>query len=252
MTPPTNIDGTEITGATIDGQDVQEITVDGQTVFTKVPEALVSHWTFDNSDVSGTTAFDIVGGHDMTLKNGPTTGVSGATQTYNTNEAVDFDGTNDFGEVTHVSDFDTPDGFSLALWAKVTNTGSAPIFTAKRNDSGAYSWELGIGNAGSFLFRLNANSNQVNGTQAPLNVFVHLVATYDKSQMKIYTDGVERDSLGLTQSVQTNTQNISFGSREFVQSGEARTDGGLDDFRFYDRALSASEVSNLYNTGSIL
>jgi len=31
--PPTNIDGTDITGATIDGQDVQEITIDGQTVF---------------------------------------------------------------------------------------------------------------------------------------------------------------------------------------------------------------------------
>jgi hypothetical protein len=34
--PPTNIDGTDITGATIDGQDVQEITVDGQTVFTGI------------------------------------------------------------------------------------------------------------------------------------------------------------------------------------------------------------------------
>jgi len=32
--PPTNIDGTDITGATIDGQDVQEITVDGNVVFT--------------------------------------------------------------------------------------------------------------------------------------------------------------------------------------------------------------------------
>ena len=31
--PPTNIDGTDITGATIDGQEVQEITIDGQTVF---------------------------------------------------------------------------------------------------------------------------------------------------------------------------------------------------------------------------
>jgi hypothetical protein len=33
--PPTNIDGTDITGATIDGQEVAEITIDGQTVFPK-------------------------------------------------------------------------------------------------------------------------------------------------------------------------------------------------------------------------
>jgi len=36
MTPPTSIDGTDITGATIDGTDVQEITVDGQTVFSAI------------------------------------------------------------------------------------------------------------------------------------------------------------------------------------------------------------------------
>jgi hypothetical protein len=33
MTPPTSIDGTDITGATIDGQDIEEITVDGDVVF---------------------------------------------------------------------------------------------------------------------------------------------------------------------------------------------------------------------------
>jgi len=37
MTPPTSIDGTDISSATIDGQEVQEITVDGQTVFTAGP-----------------------------------------------------------------------------------------------------------------------------------------------------------------------------------------------------------------------
>lgn len=33
MSPPINIDGQDITGATIDGQEVQEITVDGDVVF---------------------------------------------------------------------------------------------------------------------------------------------------------------------------------------------------------------------------
>jgi hypothetical protein len=36
--PPTNIDGTDISGATIDGQEVQEITIDGQTVFSAGPK----------------------------------------------------------------------------------------------------------------------------------------------------------------------------------------------------------------------
>jgi len=42
MIPPTSIDGTDITGATIDGTDVQEITVDGDTVFSAIPDSVVS------------------------------------------------------------------------------------------------------------------------------------------------------------------------------------------------------------------
>jgi hypothetical protein len=51
--PPTNIDGTGITGATIDGQEVQEITIDGQAVFTA--ETIVDSFE-DNiySDVGNT------------------------------------------------------------------------------------------------------------------------------------------------------------------------------------------------------
>ena len=47
---PTNIDGTEITGATIDGQDVSEITVDGETVFTAIPDSYTSQ-TYSGPDV---------------------------------------------------------------------------------------------------------------------------------------------------------------------------------------------------------
>jgi len=38
MTPPTSIDGTDITGATVDGTEVTEITIDGETVFTAGPD----------------------------------------------------------------------------------------------------------------------------------------------------------------------------------------------------------------------
>jgi len=41
MTPPTSIDGTDISGATIDGQEVQEITVDGNIAFTAFEGAVV-------------------------------------------------------------------------------------------------------------------------------------------------------------------------------------------------------------------
>jgi len=51
--PPTNIDGTDITGVTIDGEEVQEITVDGQSVFTAgpvIPDGLVD--SFQDGDIA--------------------------------------------------------------------------------------------------------------------------------------------------------------------------------------------------------
>jgi len=48
MTPPTNIDGTDITGATIDGQEVDEITVDGTPVFTAFPGRVFAG-SYDNN-----------------------------------------------------------------------------------------------------------------------------------------------------------------------------------------------------------
>jgi len=94
--PPTNIDGTDITGATIDGQEVQEITIDGQTVFTAVPDvadSAVHRFILDEG--SGSIATDSIGSSDATLT-GPTY-ISGNFQGGN---ALSTDGADDEGAVS--------------------------------------------------------------------------------------------------------------------------------------------------------
>ena len=56
MSPPTSIDGTDITGATIDGEEVQEITVDGDTVFTASSGSVILPESGDMQFFSGDTA----------------------------------------------------------------------------------------------------------------------------------------------------------------------------------------------------
>jgi len=63
--PPTNIDGTDITGATIDGTEVTEITVDGDTVFTATQpvgqDTVFEDWAdnrFTNRDTFATTPYE--------------------------------------------------------------------------------------------------------------------------------------------------------------------------------------------------
>jgi len=54
MTPPINIDGTDITGATIDGTDVSEVTVDGTQVFSAIPDTVASRPQDDVTNTNST------------------------------------------------------------------------------------------------------------------------------------------------------------------------------------------------------
>jgi hypothetical protein len=54
MSPPINIDGTDITAATIDGQEVQEITIDGQRVFPAQPTQVLFADDFESYSTGST------------------------------------------------------------------------------------------------------------------------------------------------------------------------------------------------------
>jgi len=71
-----------------------------------------------------------------------------------------------------------------------------------------------------------------------LEQWCHVVVTYDKNDTKkcIYVDG-ELVSEGYTDSSFTGTSNFKFGASGIT----------LDDLRFYNRALSANEVSAVYD-----
>jgi len=252
--PPTSIDGTDITGATIDGTDVTEITVDGQTVFTPgPPPSLVSRWTYDNADTTGSTAEDIISGNDGNI-NGATIGVTGANDTYTTNEAYSFDGANDFVNAGDLGD--PTDTFSVALWIEPANISSSNQYPLEYAES--------LGSFPTFVFRLEQNSGISGGNiQAGLlsgsgfdeitgtivqNVWNHLVLVRDGLSFKFYVDGTNQGTASVG-SGNNYTSGFNFltgrrGNGEFWE-------GDIDDVRFYSKALTPSEVSSLYNTGQI-
>jgi hypothetical protein len=158
--PPTNIDGTDITGATIDGQEVQEITVDGQTVFTAGPDipnsGALHQWNF--TEGSGTTVTDVNSNLDLGF-----TSISSWEAGVGTgNVYADLDGANDY---VPLSD-DTWDFFldpaqgTLFFWCKPEFTGERRILVASDRD-----------NTGNELYLVvdTRSSNQIR--------FVHTVAS---------------------------------------------------------------------------
>ena len=82
--------------------------------------------------------------------------------------------------------------------------------------------------------------------QAPLNDggWHHLVTTYGGGYKKVYFDGVILDSAVQTGAVSSTTATLSIGD-----TGASANNLLIDDVRRYQIALSADEVSALYNDG---
>jgi hypothetical protein len=76
----------------------------------------------------------------------------------------------------------------------------------------------------------------------PLNQWVHFVGTYDGTVFKSYQDGVfKATSSTIPSSAFNNTANLIIGAGQYHFGS-----GKIDDIRIYNRALSGSEVSQLY------
>jgi len=111
--PPTNIDGTDITGATIDGQEVQEITIDGQTVFTaSVP--LIED--FEDGNINGWNHITNAGG---------TAGISntGFNSNHSIEVSVSSGGANSIGFFDGFGLVDFSQPFVLSAYINLTTNG---------------------------------------------------------------------------------------------------------------------------------
>jgi len=258
MSPPTSIDGTDITGATIDGTDVQEITVDGQTVFTAetLPVAysnLIAWYPFDSSFYGGSNADDATAlfnsgqSGDSTAYDGT---VSGATYQSSAgvkdinaganSGAFDFDGSNDTIDITTVQsahNYDNP--YSVTAWFKSDSVGLEGIVTSLAG--------------GKFDQRLFINSNKLgfesldtvitSTTTINAGTYFHAAGVKTSSGLELYVDGSFEDSASVTGSEEDNGFDAEIG----LIRNDAFFDGNIEDVRIYNKALTSSEVSDIYN-----
>jgi hypothetical protein len=76
----------------------------------------------------------------------------------------------------------------------------------------------------------------------------HLITgTYNGANIILYLDGNQVAITAATGNISDGGEDITIGNEAF--SGNCTVNGLLDDVRIYNRALSASEVKQLYNAG---
>ncbi len=166
--------------------------------------------------------------------------------------AVKLTGTNSFIDAGQAVRFESTNAFSYGAWIKLRGKSGA-VLSKMEEGPGYRGFDLMIADRKvevHLVHKFPGNAIKVSGKDPlPTNTWTHLFITYNGSQkaagLKVYVDGravpidIPTDKLSAT--IATETPLLLGGRlKEFPFQGD------LDDVRFYDRALTASEVSELF------
>jgi hypothetical protein len=91
----------------------------------------------------------------------------------------------------------------------------------------------------------NPNWHYVDSSRTiPAQTWVHVASTYNGSTLRIYVNGVLDRSLSVSGRTCASAEPLTIGAKNKTSAGtvEAYFDGRIDDFRVYDRALTAAQI----------
>ena len=199
----------------------------------------VANYKFD--DGTGTTATDSQGSNDGTLVNGPvwtSDSVSGS--------ALSFDGVDDYVSLGNPSAL-KPQQLTVSAWAKLDSTFSDGYVKIIDGDNDNYGYQLYDYNSSSgFTFGVGHGSyvtNVMSGVEIT-DQWVFVVGTYDGATAKVYVNGVLNGSSSASAIDYSGVSRIEIGNRG---SDARHWKGEIDEVKVFNRALSASEIQDLYS-----
>lgn len=225
-----------------------------------VTNGLVSKYTFDNETIE-----DAVSGID-----GTNSGGTFRTSKQNFNQAIAFTGGDD-NQIAKIEDpiIDMHTGYSISVWFYVdsfrlnNNSGIQHIITSRKDQDGF--------EAGGLEFSVNSSTENLSIIGRKTSPFTdlfdfestpitegewnHVVFTYNPSQtndqLKLYLNGSLDEEMSFSGDSLTQPVLWNIGASEFPFDTATvihrELQGAIDELRFYNKALSSSEISQLYN-----
>lgn len=219
-------------------------------------DGLVSHLTFDNCDGTDSSG----NGNNATLTKATCVdGVIG--------KAIKFDGITNpgFGRIANASSlkFST---FTYATWVRFDGPGGMDGSSRHTSVQTIFARDIDIGGGYvSVLFKdatdnnrewVNAGGNDgFAGAEGRISNFqigqwAHYTVALDQGVFKIYVNGT---LVGSSTVNAASMFNVANGRDVYIgkySEGHYPTNGAFDDFRIYNRALSAAEIQQLYSGAS--
>lgn len=173
---------------------------------------------------------------------------------YSNNYSLLFDGSNDYLDIGSMSALASASSFSISFWFRNNGNSTGNVFggwgSSLHNNIGcnpSYSTNTFyfVVRAGSAVGALSVSSLT---SYAQSNTWNHFVCTFNGGDRKIFINGTQRASdTGVAPSTTSSSagDNVAIGRRETYYAK-----GRIDEVALYSSALSQSEVTDIYNSGT--
>lgn len=220
----------EIAGATGANRTyIQATNRYGQTIY----------YNYDTNDISGISILNKAGTTNGTLVNSPTTGSSGKLK-----EVITFNGTDQYIN----SGVKASTSGTIITWFNVGTMGVDALIIGQK----------GVTNGRSYVsynptFKISGGVGDQNyltiygTTTVTAGVWYHVAITWNGSNVYLYCNGAQEYTGAQVGAVETNN-NFFFGGMNNNGVMNNSINGTLDESKIYNRALSASEVLQDYNS----
>ena len=162
-----------------------------------------------------------------------------------------FNGTTDYADVLYDGRLDTTNNYTISGWINPSdfiNTYSVLMMkTSNYNDGFTFFiyWDANDP-ASALLVLQTGDGNNIDIATAPIsaNTWSYVTATYDGSTIRVYVNGVELGTRAFSTAVLNASQPLTLG---VGLSGNYYYKGGMDEFKLFDKTLSAAEISTIYS-----
>lgn len=204
------------------------------------------------NEATGATIIDSSGnGRNGTPVNNPVS-VAGKL-----NNALSFNGSNQYIDCGNIANFERTDSFSIEIWMKYISTVASGVIGNLLVSGTGRGWQFYYANGNNLGFQLRGGTptNFIN-IQIPVIInddnWHHVIFTYNGSSLasgiKCYVDSVSKSI-----TILTNTLSDSIVSSQPLSLGRVNglyTVGSIDEAVIYDKELTQEEVTYRYNYGN--
>ena len=202
-----------------------------------VEAQIVAHYNFENN------VNDTANSNNGTISGNPTyeTGIDG--------QALSLDGVDDYITIPSNSEMSVTQ-FTISALINIPNSVQSGWRAIVEHGRSTDSW-YGLFKASSgnkFHLRWGPSHSTDFNTEISPDTWYHVVATYDGTKAVMYLNGIEDKEDARSSGLTAIDSQLRIGANF---SGTEAFKGIIDDLRIYNTALTATEVSNLYNSYSL-